>query len=177
MRNLALSAIAATGLAATALAATALAATALADEDGAFVTFHVLKPEVALQMAQAAMTACRDEGYQIGVTVVDRFGIPQVFLRDRFAGPHVYETSRRKAWTAVSFRTDTSDLAESTKAGTASAAIRNLTNALPLGGGLVVYEGEGGIVAGIGVSGAPEPRLDDICAQAGIDATEDQIAF
>jgi len=33
------------------------------------------------------------------------------------------------------------------------------------------------MVAGIGVSGAPGPDLDDVCAQAGIDAVEDQIAF
>jgi uncharacterized protein GlcG (DUF336 family) len=44
-------------------------------------------------------------------------------------------------------------------------------------GGLLVYSGEGSIVAGIGVSGAPSPELDDICAQNGIDAIEDEIAF
>lgn len=153
------------------------ASIALADEDSAFVEFQVLKPEVAQQMMNAALTACRDMGYQVGVTVVDRFGQPQVFVRDRFAGAHVYETSRRKAWTAVSFRTNTSELAVSTQAGTISSGIRHLTEALPLGGGLVVYEGDGSIVAGIGVSGAPGPDIDDVCAQAGIDAVEDQIAF
>ena len=35
----------------------------------------------------------------------------------------------------------------------------------------------GGIVGGIGVSGAPGPDLDDVCAQAGIDAIADRIAF
>ena len=151
--------------------------TAKADEDNAFVSFQVLKPEVALQMAEAAMRSCRTAGYQVGVTVVDRFGIPQVFIRDRFAGIHVYETSRRKAWTAVSFRTSTTDLAVSTQAGEISSGIRHLTEALPLGGGLVVFEGGGSIVAGIGVSGAPGPELDDVCAEAGIAAIEDQIAF
>jgi uncharacterized protein GlcG (DUF336 family) len=151
--------------------------TAMADEDNAFVSFQVLKPEVALQMAEAAMMSCRTAGYQVGVTVVDRFGIPQVFIRDRFAGTHVYETSRRKAWTAVSFRTSTTDLAVSTQAGEISSGIRHLTEALPLGGGLVVFEGGGSIVAGIGVSGAPGPELDDVCAEAGIAAIEDKIAF
>ena len=149
----------------------------LADEDNAFVEFQVLKPEVALQMAEAALQNCREAGYQVGVTVVDRFGQPQVFLRDRFAGAHVYETSRRKAWTAVSFRTGTTELAKTTEAGQSSSAIRHLTEALPLGGGLVVYEGGGSIVAGIGVSGAPGPELDDVCAEAGIAAVEDQISF
>ena len=155
----------------------ALALPAQADDDGAFVTFQVLKPELALQMAQAAMESCRAAGYQIGVTVVDRFGTPQVFLRDRYAGLHSYETSRRKAWTAVSFRTSTSDLAVATEVGTPSSGIRDLTEALPLGGGLVVYEGGGSVVAGIGVSGAPEPRFDEDCAAAGIAAIEDEISF
>jgi uncharacterized protein GlcG (DUF336 family) len=148
-----------------------------ADDDDAFVEFRVLKPEVALEMAQAALVSCREAGYQVGVTVVDRFGLPQAFLRDRFAGAHVYETSRRKAWTAVSFRTNTTDLAVTTQAGEISSGIRHLSEALPLGGGLVVSEGSGGIVAGIGVSGAPGPDLDDDCAQAGIDAIADKIAF
>lgn len=148
-----------------------------AQDDGAFVDFQVLKPEVAQKMADAAMLACRDAGYQVGVTVVDRFGVPQVFIRDRFAGVHVYETSRRKAWTAISFRTSTTELAEATRAGEISSGIRHLSEALPLGGGLVVYEGGGSIVAGIGVSGAPGPDLDDVCAEAGIAAIEDQIAF
>lgn len=160
------------------LVAAALTATqALADDDNAFVDFKVLKPEVAQTMADAALLACRDAGYQVGVTVVDRFGVPQVYIRDRFAGAHVYETSRRKAWTAVSFRTNTTDLAVETQSGKIASGIRHLSEALPLGGGLVVYEGGGEMVAGIGVSGAPGPDLDDICAQAGIDAVEDMIAF
>ncbi len=159
------------------LAFLAAASTASAQDNDAFVTFQTLRPELAQQMAEAAMIACRDAGYQVGVTVVDRFGQPQVFLRDRFAGAHVYETSRRKAWTAVSFRTNTTDLALATGPGTNSSGIRHLSEALPLGGGLMVMEGGGSIVAGIGVSGAPDPDLDDTCAKAGIDAIEEQIAF
>ncbi len=147
------------------------------DSDDPYVTFQVLRPELALTMAQAAMDACRDAGFQVGVTVVDRFGNPQVFLRDRFAGVHVYETSRRKAWTAISFRTSTSELAKSTQAGQPASAIRNLSQALPLGGGLVVENGDGAMVAGIGVSGAPGGNFDDECALAGIAAIEDEIAF
>lgn len=160
------------------IAALALAAApAAAQDDGAFVGFQVLKPEVALEIAEAAMAHCRDEGYQIGVTVVDRFGIPQVFLRDRFAGLHVYETSRRKAWTAVSFRTNTTELDRATAPDEISRGIRQLSEALPLGGGLMIETGAGDMVGGIGVSGAPSPELDDVCAEAGLAAVEDQIAF
>ena len=150
---------------------------AWAGPDDAFVEFRSLKPEVALQMAQAAMDSCQEQGFQVGVTVVDKSGVAQVFLRHRYAGSHVYETSFRKAWTAVSFRTNTTDLAATTQAGMAASGIRELSLALPLGGGLMVQDGDGALVAGIGVSGAPGGDADDLCAQAGIDAIADAIAF
>lgn len=163
------------------LAVISIAATgggaAAQEDDSPFVTFQVLKPEFALQMARAALSSCLDAGYQVGVTVVDRFGNPQVFLRARYTGAHVYETSRRKAWTAVSFRTSTTDLDLATRAGMPSAGIRHLSEVLPLGGGLMVFSGDGDLVAGIGVSGAPNQAADDECAQFGIDAIEDEIAF
>jgi uncharacterized protein GlcG (DUF336 family) len=145
--------------------------------DGAFVDFQTLTPELALTLAQQAMTSCEERGYQVGVTVVDRFGHPQVYLKARYAGLHIYDTSRRKAWTAVSFRTSTSELAKQTQAGSEASGIRLLGQALPLGGGLVVFSGEGSIVAGIGVSGAPGPALDEMCAQFGVDAIQDAITF
>lgn len=149
---------------------------ALAAEDDAFVEFKVLKPEVAQKAAEAALLACRDGGYQVGVMVVDRFGNPQAYLRDRFAGLHVFETAHRKAWTSVSFRTDTLSLGELTRDGEMMSGIRNLSMPLALGGGLPI-EADGAIVGGIGVSGAPGPDIDADCAQAGIDAIFDEIAF
>ncbi len=159
-------------------AATLLAVTspAIAQDDEGLVEFNVLKPEVALQMAVAAMEYCRDGGYQVGVSVVDRFGVEQVFLRDRFAGVHVGETAYRKAWTSVAFKTDTIALDEITQAGSLSYGIRSISTALPLGGGVPV-EAAGSIVAGIGVSGAPGPDIDDECAREGIEAIIDIIGF
>lgn len=159
------------------LLAAAFAALALpAAAQDTFVEFKVLTPEYARRMAEAAMQHCREQGYQVGVTVVDRGGVPQVFLRDRFAGAHTVETSFRKAWTAVSFRTDTSDLAAQTQPGEPTFGIRQLSEALALGGGLMVGAA-GTLVAGIGVSGAPSPELDDECARAGIDEIAADIAF
>lgn len=147
----------------------ALPLPAAAQDDGALVTFQVMTPETALKAAQATLQACREAGYQVGVSVVDRFGVTQVFLRDRFAGLHVEETAYRKAWTAVSFRGPTLELDQTIQPGTAMAGIRDLSTALPLGGGVPV-EAAGSIVGAIGVSGAPSPEADDVCARAGIDA-------
>jgi uncharacterized protein GlcG (DUF336 family) len=167
-----------TRLAATTLAMTfALALTtapkALAQE--ALVTFKVLSPETAMKAAQAALESCREEGYQVSVSIVDRFGVAQVLIRDRFAGPHTPSTARRKAWTAVSFRTDTVELNALTEANEFS-AVRHVDGALMAGGGVPI-EAAGSIVGGIGISGAPSGKLDDDCARAGIAAIEDDIAF
>jgi len=156
---------------------TALGLPALAQDENPWVETRVLAPEVALTMAEAALEACQEGGYQIGVMVVDRHGLPQVFLRDRFAGLHTFETAHRKAWTAVSFRTNTSELSASSGPGSDLAGLRHLSMAMAVSGGLMVIDGEGSLVAGIGVSGAPGGDLDEECAQAGIDAVEDLIAF
>ena len=83
----------------------------------ALVSFKLMSPDVALDLARATLADCRQRGYQVAVAVVDRFGVPQVMLRDRFAGPHTPDTAVGKAWTAVSFRTNTSDLVGSTQPG------------------------------------------------------------
>ena len=153
-----------------------LPASALAEEKKATVVFESLTPETALELAQATFKKCQDEGFQIAVSVVDRGGNLQVTLRDRFAGAHTPDTAYRKAWTALSFRTDTLELAEATESG-AAWAIRNVSKALPLGGGVQIRRGDGGLLGAVGVSGAPSGKNDDDCAKAGIAAIEDKIAF
>jgi uncharacterized protein GlcG (DUF336 family) len=153
------------------------AATAQAQEESdALIAFSVMKPEIALRLAEATMESCREEGAQIAVAVVDRFGTLQVMLRDRFAGAHTPETARRKAWTAVSFRADTLTLSETTKPGSEAYGANFITDVLMLGGGVPV-EAQGSIVGGVGVSGAPGGDLDDACARAGIDAVAMDLAF
>ena len=140
----------------------------------ALVTFRSLAPDVALEMAQAALESCRDEGYQVAVAVVDRMGVTQVVLRDRFAGPHTPGTATRKAWTAVSFRADTLSLSQNTGPDSAQSGARDIDNALMIGGGIPVTV-SGSIVAGIGISGAPSGAADHACAQAGIDAVSTEL--
>jgi uncharacterized protein GlcG (DUF336 family) len=139
-------------------------------------TVKQLTPETALKAAQAAMAACRNNGHQVAVAVVDRAGVTQVLLRDRFAGTHTVETAANKAWTAVSFRTHTSDLERATRPGTSMAGIRNLPRATAIGGGMMIEAG-GSLMGAIGVSGAPGGEADDACAQAGIKSIADDLEF
>jgi uncharacterized protein GlcG (DUF336 family) len=154
----------------------ALLACAPARAQEALVAYKTLSPEVALDLARAALADCRRRGYQVAVAVVDRFGVTQVVLRDRFAGPHTPATATGKAWTAVSFRTDTTDLVASTQPGTPQAGVRDLPGAVILGGGIMVRAG-GSLVGAIGVSGAPGGDADDACAKAGIAAIQDKLDF
>jgi uncharacterized protein GlcG (DUF336 family) len=147
---------------------------AQAQEDDALVTFQVLAPDLAAELAANTMQACREEGFQVTAAVVDRFGVTQALVRDRFAGPHTPETATRKAWTAISFRSSTVDLIEPTASGTPQAGARNIENVLMLGGGVLV-EVAGQIVGAVGVSGAPSGADDDACARAGIDSIQDRL--
>jgi uncharacterized protein GlcG (DUF336 family) len=135
-----------------------------------------LTPETALVAARAAMESCRKQGYQVAVAVVDRAGITQVLLRDRFAGAHTVDVAANKAWTAASFRTPTSTLAAETQPGTPMSGLRSLPRFLAAGGGLVVEAG-GTVFGAIGVSGAPGGSADDACAEVGIKAISDAIEF
>ncbi len=155
--------------------ATALSLPALADKH-ALVTSKSLNLETAMEVAQGTLKACRDAGFQVAVAVVDRSGVLQVLLRDRFAGLHTPETARRKAWTAVSFRTDTQQLAEASQAGEEVSGVRDIEGALMLGGGVQILSA-GSLVGGVGVSGAPGGDRDDVCARAGVAAIEDKLAF
>ncbi len=162
-------------LVAAAVAATGLTATPVLAQD-AIVTFKSLAPDVAVEAAQAALESCRAEGYQVAVSVVDRGGNLQATIRDRFAGPHTPDTAYRKAWTSVSFRTDTLELSTLTEKGEAW-AIRNVSMALPLGGGVQILAGDGSMLGAIGVSGAPSGSADADCARAGLAAIDEKIAF
>ncbi len=142
----------------------------------ALVTYRTMSPETALELASAALADCRQRGFQVAVAVVDRFGVTQTMLRDRFAGPHTPQTAVGKAWTAVSFRTNTSDLVTATQPGSPQAGVRNLPRVVVLGGGVTVEAG-GSLVGAVGVSGGPSGEADEACAKTGIEAIRGKLEF
>jgi uncharacterized protein GlcG (DUF336 family) len=144
--------------------------------DDALVTYKSLSPEIALAAAQAAMRQCRDNGFQVAVAVVDRFGQPQVMLRDRFAGLPAVDAATSKAYTALSFRKPTSELAASIHSGQMEPGLAQLPHVAMLAGGLTIEAG-GTLLGGIGVAGAPGGDKDEACAKAGLDAIRDRIDF
>ncbi len=158
---------------ATGLSAASLGALAAPE---ATYAVKLLTPEAALTAAQAAMAHCRKAGHQVTVAIVDRSGLVQVLLRDRFAGAHTIDIAPQKAWTAASFRMSSAALAAETQAGKPMSGIRATPRVMAIGGGQVIEAG-GAVLGGIGVSGAPGGEADDACALAGIKAIADAIEF
>jgi len=144
--------------------------------DDAIVTYKSLSPEAALELARTALESCRAQGYQVAVVVMDRFGQPLVLLRDRFAAPLAPSTANDKAYTAVSFRSNTSDFAKSVQSGQLSSGLTALPHVVTLGGGVVIEAG-GSLLGSIGVAGAPGGEKDEACAKAGLDAIRDRLDF
>ena len=124
----------------------------------------------ASKAIQASLDACTKDGYRVSVSVVDRAGVLRAMARADGAGSHTVDSSRKKAYTAASFRRPTTELAELINKAPALQSLRQINDqVLMLGGGLPI-EIDGEIVGGIGVGGAPGAHLDDACAQAGLDA-------
>ena len=138
------------------------------------VTYPSLSTATALKVAEAALADCQKKGYVVGVAVVDRGGAPLALLRDNLAGAHTPTTAIGKAWTAVSFRSNTTELLAITEPGKPSAGIRNLPNVVVLGGGLQITA-KGVLLGAVGVSGAPGGDIDDACGKVGIQAVHDSL--
>src|ERR1044072_7869171 len=129
-------------------------------QDG-LIAYKSRSPALPLDLRRAALVASRPRGFQVTVAGVDRFGVTQAGLRDRFAGPHTVPTATGKAWTAVSFRTSTAELAVMTQPGMPQAGVRALAGVVAIAGGLTVEAG-GSTVGGVGVSGRSEEHTSEI---------------
>lgn len=130
----------------------------------------VLPMGLAGKAIQASLDACKKDGYQVSVSILDRAGVLRAMVRADGAGPHTVDSSRKKAYTAASFRRATTELAGLINKVPTLEALREINDqVLTLGGGLPIEIG-GEVVGGIGVGGAPGAHLDDACAQAGLDA-------
>jgi uncharacterized protein GlcG (DUF336 family) len=142
----------------------------------ALVTYKSISPDLAIEIAQASLKKCRDDGLQVAIVVMDRFGQPLVLLRDRFAGLPAASTASAKALTSLSFRLSTADFVTAIQGKQLSPELGRMPNIVMLAGGVPIESG-GSLVGAIGVSGAPGGDKDEACARAGLDAVRDKLDF
>ncbi len=141
----------------------------------------LMQPNISAAMARqvldAAIAHCGMNNGLITVSyaIVDRAGDAVLQLRGDNASPHNYELAYRKAYTARTYRRPSIDWRDTTAGGADTEGQRQLTDVIPLGGGVPIMMGENAIGA-IGVSGAAGGQpMDNACAEAGIAAVADQL--
>lgn len=130
--------------------------------------------ELARDIANETILACRKDGYHVSVVVVDRHGLIRATLRDDLASRFTLEIAERKANMTVMAWTDSGQFKN------ARSDIRQELNHI---GGLIVMEGgikitSGGYnVGAVGVSGAPGGDKDAACANKALKELSERIEF
>lgn len=129
------------------------------------LTQKALSQEAAIAVAQGALAKCHQDGYKISLSVLDASGLVKVQVRGDGTGPHTLEHSRRKAYTALTFKRPSAETAKAWAA--ASTAPPVIEGTVGAAGGLPIRAGDE-VIGAIGVSGAPGGEKDEACAAAGI---------
>jgi len=138
------------------------------------VPVRLMGLDLARDIAQGAIDACRKDGYQVSVVVVDRAGRVQVVMRDVFSNEQFTSLAQGKAQAVVMSGGSSGALREN------RADMINELNLLPevfvLRGGLPIQV-VGSSIGAVGVSGAPGGDKDEACAQRGIDVVQERLDF
>ena len=133
------------------------------------LTEHNVSLQLARTIGDAAIAACKADGYDVTAAVVDRAGDLKLLLRADSSNPHNADLARRKAYTARTFGVTSLEFAKRTNGPTELSGQRNLAQVIPLGGGVPIMIGTEKI-GGLGLSGAPSQEADEKCAKAGLAA-------
>ncbi|MBU1224554.1 MAG: heme-binding protein [Gammaproteobacteria bacterium] len=141
---------------------------AIAADVPVIVKIPRLTVEASEKLARAAMDACRKQGIQIGVTVVDRSGDAMVVMRDTLAPRVTLQISQQKAYTAVNFNAATSAMENRF---TQPFSVGKVDGLVFSAGGVPI-EAAGNIIGAVGVSGAATGAQDEACARAGIESIQ-----
>ena len=147
-----------------------LGASSLTAFSQGLIAQKVISLDMAEEIAQAAVQSCRATGHDVTVVVMDASGDVKVLLRGDEAGPQTADVTRRKAYTALSFK------------GTSAEAAKNWANQknpsigpnrVALAGGVAIKAGNE-VVGAIGVSGGGG-AVEEPCAYAGIAKVADKL--
>jgi len=143
----------------------AVAAGATGVQAQTLLTQKALSNEAALSVVNGALQKCQADGYKISLTLLDASGLIKILVRGDGTGPHTLEHSRRKAYTALTFKRTSGETAKAwAGAATPPPAIEGTVAAQ---GGVPIKAGND-VIGAIGVSGAPGGEKDEACAAAGI---------
>jgi uncharacterized protein GlcG (DUF336 family) len=141
--------------------------------DAELIVHKDLSAQMALTIAETALTTCTASGYHVSVAVLGRAAEVIVQVRGDGASPHTVENSFRKAYTSRTFRVASGEIAKRVKDDPQLFMI-HLNNVIAAQGGLPIKVGDD-VVGSVGVSGSPGGDKDEVCAKAGIDKVADEL--
>ena len=152
----------------TTVAALALCASAATSALAASPAPLVLQqPNVSLALANelinATLAACHADGRSAVAVVVDRGGNLIAVQRDDSVGPHNTDAAVRKAFTALSTKSLTRQLAANARANPDSQNLNTVDSLLLIGGGVPLKVGQD-VIGAIGVGGSGGAAQDEGCA-------------
>lgn len=142
------------------------------------MTTHRIPATLAAEAVTTAVATCASQGFAVSSAFLDADGVQQAFLRGDGAGVHTIEMANDKAYTSVTFRTDTSVMAEAADKGSPpSPAVVKLPHLILAPGGVVIMGGADGkeLLGAISVSGVPNRQGDEVCAKAGLAKIADRL--
>jgi uncharacterized protein GlcG (DUF336 family) len=151
-----------------------LAGTASFTVHGQALTERNVSLQLARTIADAAIAACKADGYDVTAAVVDRAGNLKLLLRADSSNPHNADLARRKAYTSRTYGFSSMEFRNRTAGGSDLAGQRQLAEVIALGGGLPILIGNERI-GGLGLSGSPTQEADEKCAQAGMAAAKNSL--
>jgi uncharacterized protein GlcG (DUF336 family) len=138
------------------------------------VTYKLLPAAIAAEAAQAALAACKAQGYNVTVSVVDRLGLQQILIVGDGASPTGRTLAPRKAYTSALRRITTGELNKRVSQPGAFNPLQ-FDPYLTIERGGVPINADKETIGAIAVSGAPGGDKDEACADAGIAKISDRL--
>lgn len=135
------------------------------------MTLKYLTLDMAKAIADAAEKKALENEIKIVISIYDNHGNLKYFRRMDGTSYGSIRVSQLKAKTSASFPISSKNLSERSAKMPAN-PYGAIPDILLLGGGLPIFTKEKVHIGAIGISGAT-PELDELCAQAGIDAIKD----
>ncbi len=142
-------------------------------------TRHVLPLRLASEATLAAVHACEKNGFAVTATVVDANGQVRSVAKADLAGPHTVDSSRLKAYTAVSLGptfgvATTGEVSAKAMATPTGAALAAVPGFMLFAGGMLIKSGDE-VLGAIGVGGAGNGDKDQICAATALAQISDRL--
>ncbi len=130
--------------------------------------------EAANDIAKMSIDACRKDGFNVSVVVVDKHGNIRSVMRDDLAAKYTIEIAQKKANMVVmsgiasgAFRDARTDIQQE---------LNHIEGLIMMQGGLPI-RASGILIGAVGVSGAPGGDKDEACAAVALKAMTERLEF